>query len=391
VPEVLGDHENGFADAVIVAAGASTRMGGTDKSAERILDRSMLEWSIDAMAGASSVRRVVVVTRAEQVETLAATLSGVIVVAGGAERSHSVRNGVAATTAEVVLVHDAARPLATPALADRVAAAAAEYGAAVPVVPVVDSLKRAAGDRIESNVDRSGMVRTQTPQGARRELLIDAFAAAGGATYTDEAALLESRGVTVATVAGEPTNIKVTEPADLEVVRAIAAARAGDGPPSATRIGLGQDTHGFGPHLGMRLGGVTFDDAPRLFGHSDGDVVLHALATAILSAANLGDLGRIFPPSDRKTVGIASSELVAEALKQANQAGWSVANAQIALVGARPKLRARGIDAMRARVAQILDIDVHAVGISASTGNLYGAEGAGRAISATCLVGVHRR
>ena len=389
--EEAGGQANRYADAVVVAAGSSTRMGGTDKSAQLILGRSMLEWSVAAMSGASSVAQVIVVARPDRVDAVAATLSGVTVVAGGEQRSDSVKQGVAATSADVVLVHDAARPLATPALADGVAAAAAKHGAAVPVVPAVDSLKTVINGAIARSVDRSGLVRTQTPQGARRQLLLDAFAAAGAATYTDEAALLESRGVSVVAVAGETTNIKVTEPSDLEIVRAIAAARAGDGAAASSRVGLGQDTHGFGPHMGLRLGGVEFDDAPRLLGHSDGDVVLHALATAILSAAGLGDLGRLFPASDLRSSGIASSELLGEALRQAAQIGWRVINAQVSLVGARPRLGAQGIDVMRARIAELLDIDDQAVAITASTGNLYGAEGAGRAISATCLVAVHRR
>jgi 2-C-methyl-D-erythritol 2,4-cyclodiphosphate synthase len=203
--------------------------------------------------------------------------------------------------------------------------------------------------------------------------------------------LLESRGVPVAAVVGEATNIKVTEPADLEIVRAIAAAHAGDGQQPESRLGLGQDAHGFGPQMGLQLGGVTFENAPRLHGHSDGDVVLHALATAILSAAGLGDLGRLFPASDRATAGISSSELLAETLRQAAQAGWQVSNVQVSLVGARPKLGAQGIDAMCRTIAKLVDIDEQAVAITASTGNLYGAEGAGRLISATCLVAVHRR
>src|SRR4051812_22117997 len=238
-------------------------MGGSDKNAQLIDGRSMLEWSVAAMAAAESVDRVVVVTRAERVGELSETLRSVTVVAGGEQRSDSVRNGVAATSADVVLVHDAARPLASPALADAVAAAAAEHGAAVPVVPVVDSLKRAASGVLGSSVDRAGLVRTQTPQGARRQLLLDAFAAAGAHSYTDEAALLESRGIEVATVPGEPANLKVTEPGDLDVVRAIAASRiprTERDAVGATRIGLGQDSHGFGPDVGLRLGGIVMED-----------------------------------------------------------------------------------------------------------------------------------
>jgi len=384
-----------FADAVIVAAGSSTRMGGTDKNAELILGRTMLEWSVASMAAAKTVDRVVVVARADRVADISAleSMSGSQVVAGGEQRSDSVRNGVAATSAQVVLVHDAARPLASPALADAVAAAAAQHGAAVPVVAVVDSLKHAGSGVLNESVDRTGLVRTQTPQGARRELLLDAFASANSASYTDEAALLESRGITVATVPGEAANLKVTEPSDLEIVRAIAAARdpAFTHGGADTRIGLGQDTHGFGPERGLRLGGIVIDEAPRLYGHSDGDVILHAAATALLSAVGMGDLGQLFPPSDPRTRGVDSADLLAEAVSRSAQAGWSVASAQVSLVGARPRLGSRRIDAMGDRLAQILKADPGAISITASTGNLYGPEGAGLAISATCLVAVHRR
>jgi 2-C-methyl-D-erythritol 4-phosphate cytidylyltransferase/2-C-methyl-D-erythritol 2,4-cyclodiphosphate synthase len=383
-----------LADAVIVAAGASRRMAGVDKLLEPLLGRPLLQWSVEAMAGAQSVGRVVVVARPERVAEFAALpwLDTVTVVAGGERRSDSVRAGLAATSAEVVLVHDGARPLASAALADAVAAAAAEHGAAVPVLPVVDSLKRDAGATLGASVVRDGLLRTQTPQGARRELLLECFAAAGEQAFSDEAALLESRGVAIATVAGEAANLKVTEPADLELVRAIAAGRAA-GDPGATGLhfGFGQDSHGFGPADGLWLGGVLIEDAPRLHGHSDGDVALHALATAVLAACGLGDLGRMFPASDPDTEGIDSSRLLGEVVERAAGAGWQVGRAQLALVGARPRLGGRWLEQMRARIGQLLGLSPDAVAVTASTGNLNGAEGAGRVISATALVGVHRR
>src|SRR5512141_43060 len=366
-----------YADAVIVAAGGSTRMGGVDKMSEQLLGRSLLQWSVEQMAAAQSVGRVVVVARPERVDELAATpwLSAATVVAGGERRSDSVRAGVAVATAEVVLVHDGARPLASPALADAVAAAAARHGAAVPVLPVVDSLKRDHGTTLGATVDRDGLVRAQTPQGARRALLLDAFAAAGDEAFSDEAALLESRGVPIATVPGEPANLKVTEPADLELVRAIAAGRySAGGDEAGFHFGLGQDSHGFGPDDGLWLGGVLIPDAPRLYGHSDGDVVLHALANALLAACGLPDLGRVFSSTDAATAGIASSHLLEEVVRRAEQAGWRVGRAQVALVGARPKLGGRWLDEMRGRISQLLGLEVEDVALTASTGNLNGAE-----------------
>ncbi|MDL2334947.1 MAG: 2-C-methyl-D-erythritol 2,4-cyclodiphosphate synthase [Chloroflexota bacterium] len=376
-----------FADAVIVAAGGSTRMGGVDKMAELLLGRSLLQWSVEQMAAAQSVARVIVVARADRVAQLAALpwLAGSTVLVGGERRSDSVRAGVEAATGDVVLVHDGARPLASPALADAVAAAAAQHGAAVPVLPVVDSLKRNKGATLGQSVERDGLVRAQTPQGARRQLLLDAMAAAKGEAFSDEAGLLESRGIAIATVPGEPQNIKVTLPDDLEMVRALARGGA------ATRVGLGQDSHGFGPDMGLWLGGIQIEDAPRLYGHSDGDVVLHAIATAILSATGNGDLGRLFPASDKQTTGIASTDLLREAVATANNSGWAVESVQVSLVGARPRLGGQRLDAMAQNVAELLAVSAESVAINASTGNLSGDEGAGRVITATALVSLYRR
>jgi 2-C-methyl-D-erythritol 4-phosphate cytidylyltransferase/2-C-methyl-D-erythritol 2,4-cyclodiphosphate synthase len=285
----------------------------------------------------------------------------------------------------VVLVHDGARPLASPALADAVAQAARLHGAAVPVVPVVDSLKRDKGATLGESVERDGLVRAQTPQGARRQLLLDAMAAARDEAFTDEAALLESRGIAVAIVPGEPGNIKVTLPEDLEMVRALARGGA------ETRVGLGQDSHGFGPDLGLWLGGLHIEDAPRLHGHSDGDVVLHAIATALLSATGNGDLGRLFPASDKRTTGIASADLLREAAATARSSGWTVESVQVSLVGARPKIGGQRLDAMASNVADLLAISRESVALTASTGNLSGDEGAGRVITATALVSLYRR
>src|SRR6187200_231350 len=167
-----------FADAVVVAAGASRRMGGADKLEVDLGGKPLLAWSIAALKAASSVRRLIVVTGAERLDGLARqswfVASGATLIAGGEQRSDSVRLGVNAADADVVLVHDGARPLVSPALADSVAAAAAEHGAAIPVLPVADSLKTTSGGQIGAALDRDGLAAAQTPQGARRQLLLDA-------------------------------------------------------------------------------------------------------------------------------------------------------------------------------------------------------------------------
>lgn len=373
-----------FADAVIVAAGSGLRMGGLDKTALSVAGRPMLRWAVDAMRAATSVRRVVIVTAAERlagVRRLSWLPPDVEVVAGGDRRQDSVAAGARATGAEVVLVHDAARPLASPALADRVAAAAASHGAAIPVLAVPDSLKRVEGGRVMGAIDRAGVARAQTPQGARRELLLEALdaLAAGPETFGDEAELLARHGVDVAVVDGEPRALKVTDPSDLPLAESFAQS-------ASRRRGWGADSHPFGPADGLRLGGIELPEAPRLHGHSDGDVVLHAICDALLGAARMGDLGRLYPAGDRHTRGIDSRQLVDEVVGRLANVGLRPARADIAIRGARPRLGGARLDLMAASVAELLGIEADAVAVGAATGNLSGDEGAGRVISATALV-----
>jgi 2-C-methyl-D-erythritol 4-phosphate cytidylyltransferase/2-C-methyl-D-erythritol 2,4-cyclodiphosphate synthase len=375
-----------FADTVIVAAGSSTRMAGTDKLLATLNGRPLLQWSVEALRRAESVRAMCLVARADRVDEFKRFrwLDGVRVVAGGTERSDSVRAGVHASDADVVLVHDGARPLVSSDLADVVARAARDHGAAIPVVPLSDSLKRLDRDGLTS-VDRAGLFRSQTPQGARRELLLEAFARAPSATFTDEAALFEAAGISVKTVPGEPMNMKVTDAADLNLARALTRALAEE------RTGFGEDVHPFGREAGLMLGGVSIPEAPRLHGHSDGDVVLHALATAILSAANLGDIGRLFPASDSSTAGIDSSTVLASATSDVEKAGWSVARAHVSVVGARPHIGGQRLDEMADIARRLLRIEGRdGASVTASTGNLTGDEGAGRAIRATAFVTIVR-
>jgi 2-C-methyl-D-erythritol 4-phosphate cytidylyltransferase/2-C-methyl-D-erythritol 2,4-cyclodiphosphate synthase len=306
------------------------------------------------------------------------------VVAGGSRRQDSVAAGVRAADAEVVLVHDAARPLASAALADRVADAAARHGAAIPVLVVPDSLKRVTDGRITGTVDRTGVARAQTPQGARRELLLPAVEAlaAGPESFGDEAELLARHGVPVVSVPGEPAALKITDPSDLPLAEALAAVSG------RRRHGWGTDSHAFGAGDGLRLGGLEIAEAPRLHGHSDGDVALHAVCDALLSAARMGDLGRLFPAGDRRTRGIDSRELLGEVVRRLADAGLRPVSVDLALRGARPRLGSARLDRMTATIAELLGLSPDEVGVTAATGNLSGDEGAGRVISATALVAV---
>jgi 2-C-methyl-D-erythritol 4-phosphate cytidylyltransferase/2-C-methyl-D-erythritol 2,4-cyclodiphosphate synthase len=378
-----------FADAVIVAAGSSRRMGGTDKLDELIDGRSVLQRSIEAVAAAATVRGIVVVTAASRREELAGhawlNRDGWQVVAGGPRRQDSVAAGVRATTAGVVLVHDAARPLVSPALVDAVATAARDHGAAIPVVPVADSLRRVERGAITEFVPRDDLRAAQTPQGARRDLLVRALdaRAAGPQTFTDEAEILSAEGVPVAVVDGERTNLKITLPEDLALARALAGAT-----PRASRVGFGTDIHPFGTELGLRLGGIDIDGAPRLHGHSDGDVVLHAVVDALLGASGLPDIGRLIPPDDASSRGIDSAVIVARAVDRAAEAGWRPSSIDVTIIGARPRLGGRRLDAMGDRLAALAGLERQSVAVKAATGNLSGDEGAGRVIRATAAVTV---
>ena len=308
----------------------------------------------------------------------------------------------------VILVHDAARPLVSPALVRAVAQATASYGAAIPVLPVTETLKRLNGERVGATVDRTDLVAAQTPQGVRRSLLERAYAAFppdGPETWTDEASLLEACRIAVHAISGEATNLKVTVPVDLERARAMldgglvpgrsvvpdhpvvhtparSAAPAEFSAPG--RVGRGMDSHPFGPGEPLVLGGLTIEGAPRLAGHSDGDVALHAVADALLGAAGLGDLGRLFPADSRTPVGIDSRVLLRAAAEKVRTAGWRPVNVDMTIVAARPRL-GQLLPQMAASIAAILGLDAGAVNVKASTGNLGGSEGAGRSISANAI------
>ncbi len=383
----------GSVDAVIVAAGSSTRMGGTDKLRAPLAGRPLLAWTLDAFAAATPVRRLVVVAAPDRVAELAAQpwlrSRGARVVPGGSRRQESVAAGVAATEAAVVLIHDGARPLVSPALVEAVAVAATAHGAAIPVVPVAETLKRVVGGRVGETVDRSDLAAAQTPQGAHRALLERAwsrFPPGGAREFTDEAALLEAVGIPVTAVPGDVTNLKVTLPEDLIRAEALLTARLG-----LPRVGHGADEHPFGEGAGLALGGIVIPAAPRLHGHSDGDVALHAVADALLGAAGLGDLGRLFPAADPTTRGIASAELLRTVVERLAAAGWRPSAVDVTIRAARPRLGAPRLEAMREAIARLLDLPPQLVEVKASSGNLIGYEGAGRGVAATALATVMPR
>jgi 2-C-methyl-D-erythritol 4-phosphate cytidylyltransferase/2-C-methyl-D-erythritol 2,4-cyclodiphosphate synthase len=403
------------ADAIVVAAGSSLRMGGQDKLSQLVGDRPLLAWSIEALTAVPAIERVVVVTAPERVgevrtaEWLPATV--VAVVAGGSRRHESVAAGAAAldrldgVTAgdpadsasrsrdtRVVLVHDGARPLVSAALVRAVLAAADRDGAAIPVVPIAETVKRVDNGQIAATVERNDLATAQTPQGVRRGLLRSAFAQfppGGPEAWTDEAALLEACKIAVHAIPGESSNLKVTVPGDLDRVRSALGGRAPGAVGAVDRVGSGSDSHPFGPGSPLALGGIEIPGGYRLHGHSDGDVAIHAVADALLGAAGMGDLGRLFPAGPETPEGIASRELLGEVGRRLAAAGWRISSVDLTIVGARPRL-AGFLHAMRDAMAATLGVPADVISVKASTGNLAGMEGAGRGISATAVAAIDR-
>jgi len=227
------DSSGRFADAVILAAGRSVRMGGLDKLFLEVAGLPLLAWTVRAIVQAETVRRLIVVAREDHVLSLADEpwLSEYrpTVVCGGPRRQDSVAAGVEAADGEVVLIHDGARPLVTPQLVDRVARAAREHGAAVPVAAVPESMRRIVDGQVVGVVDRTDLYRSQTPHGARRELLLTAYQRQdprGPETFIDETTLVQSAGIAVTTVPGDPVNLKVTLAGDEALAFGLLEARA---------------------------------------------------------------------------------------------------------------------------------------------------------------------
>ncbi len=383
----------------ILAAGGAGRRAGVAKQWLLLGGQSVLVRSARTLAGCDLVDEIAVVVPPADLELARAALAALgkpaVAVAGGPTRADSVRNGLAALpSCDVVLVHDAARPFATPALARTVALAAAREGAALAAVTSTDTVKRAAlpspfghGAQgpppcptdailptVAETLDRRNIWLAQTPQAFRADVLRRAFEAAGAsaAEATDECALVERLGLPVAIVPGEPENIKITTADD--VTRARARCEA----PMA--MGIGYDVHAFAAGRRLVLGGVEFE-GDGLLGHSDADICAHAIGDAILGAAGLGDLGRHFPDGDPRWSGISSLVLLRAIVGKAAEAGWRVGNCDVTLAARRPKIAPRA-EEMRARLAEAMGVGRAQVNVKATTGERLGFVGRGEGIAA---------
>ena len=358
----------GFA-AVIVAAGAGVRAGtGGAKQWRRLAGRPVARWSAEALLAAGAEDLVVVIAAGDEnraAEALAG-LPGWRTAVGGATRSQSVRSGLAALSGQaddkIVLVHDAARPLLPLECVRRLLAALKTTPAAILALPLADTLKRDNGDNcIAGTADRAGLWRAQTPQGFRLGVLRDAFASwPPDEEPTDEAMVVERAGGAVALVPGDPTLAKLTYPEDFAMAERLAGAAR------TMRIGQGLDAHRFGPGDRVWLCGVEIAHDRALVGHSDADAGLHALTDAILGAIGEGDIGDHFPPTDPKWRGASSDQFLRYAVELVAGRGGRVTNVDVTLVCERPRIKPHRA-AMRARLAELLSIDVSAVSVKATT------------------------
>jgi len=375
--------------ACIVAAGHGERAGGGEpKQFRKLHDRPVLAWSLGCFAAHSDCSQIIVAHApggGDAVCSAAGTLSErLTLVEGGATRSRSVQNALAAAQEARVLIHDAARPLLTGTLIDRLLAALDSADGAVPAVPVTDALARIGPDGL-TPVDRSPLVRLQTPQAFHTGALRRAFSQSPPeAAWPDEVSLAHAQGLEIISVEGDEANFKLTWPDDFS--RAEALLRQRHGRSSAMTVtGGGYDVHRLAPGDGLHLCGVFIACPLRLIGHSDADAGLHALTDAVLGAAGLGDIGEHFPPSDDQWKGADSSRFLAHALELAQAAGAEPVHADITLICEHPKIGPHK-QAMRERVAALLGLASGRVNIKATTTEGLGFTGRGEGLAAQAVI-----
>jgi len=370
--------------ALIVAAGKGERLGaGVPKQYRLLAGKPVLRWAVESLSRLPAIRSVRVVVGAGQQERAAATLDGLDVdalIQGGAERADSVRAGLAAVQADAVLVHDAARPFCPPDVVYRLLASLEFFDGAAPVLAVGDTLARAA-ETVGEPVDRTGLARVQTPQAFRLQALNAAYERWTGPSPTDETTVMRAAGMKVAAVDGDPALEKLTLPADFVRAEQWLAGRL------RPCTGSGFDVHAFAGKGPLMLGGIEVPHDRGLAGHSDADVVLHALTDALLGAAGLGDIGEHFPPSDPRWKGAASALFLAHAVELIRARGALIDHVDCTVIAEEPKIGAYRA-AMRARIAEITGLSVDQVSVKATTTEGLGFTGRREGIAAQAVASI---
>ena len=370
--------------ALIVAAGTGSRLGnGTPKQLRLLGGKAVLRRAVEALVSHPRIDAVRVVVGSGQEAKAQAVLDGLDVgalILGGARRADSVRAGLNAIGEGIVLVHDAARPFCPPRLVDALLDALVASDGAVPVLAVADTL--AKGDRLlTGELDRARILRVQTPQAFHVEDLLFAMDEAGSSRATDESSVMLAAGLKVATVPGAESLFKLTTPEDWDRAEMMLAAAM------ISRTGIGFDVHAFDGPGPIMLGGVEIAHDRGLAGHSDADVVLHAITDAVLGAAAMGDIGQHFPPSDPQWKGAASDQFLIHAAQLVRTAGGIIDHVDCTVICEAPKVGPHRA-AIQARVAKILSVPASYVSIKATTTERLGFTGRGEGIAAQAIATV---
>lgn len=378
--------------AIVVAAGRGVRAGGgTPKQYQPLVGDSVLTRTLAALTAHPAVAQLVVVTTPADASLWATRVvlpadCPVTVVPGGATRDASVQAGLGAVSDEVthVLIHDAARPLVSRGVIDRVIGALADHPGAAPALAVSDALWTGQDGRVTGLRDRAGLYRAQTPQGFALPAIRAAHAAhPGGAA--DDVAVARAHGLDVAIVEGDEDNIKITLPGDFARAERILAQRGEGEPVMDVRLGNGYDVHRFCAGDAVILCGVPVPHSHGLDGHSDADVGMHAVTDAIYGALAAGDIGRHFPPSDPQWKGADSAVFLRHAAGLARDGGYAIGNVDCTLVCEMPKIGPHAA-AMARRLAEIIGIDADRIGVKATTSERLGFTGRGEGIAALATV-----
>jgi 2-C-methyl-D-erythritol 4-phosphate cytidylyltransferase/2-C-methyl-D-erythritol 2,4-cyclodiphosphate synthase len=367
--------------ALIVAAGRGQRFGGSGpKQYAPLRGEPLLRRTLRTFISHPNITKVVVAIHPDDETTFANVTEGLDTksVHGGATRQESVLRGLEGLVADapdLVLIHDGARPVLSHHLIDAVIGGLAKAEGALPIVPVVDTLKKVNGNFIGETVPRENLVRAQTPQGFHFPLILSAHREQAGQALTDDAAVFECAGYRLITVLGDEANIKVTTMDDLARLNASL---------SETRVGQGFDVHKFGPGDHATLCGLKIPHTKGLEGHSDADVALHAAADAILGSIGAGDIGQYFPPTDKKWRGVASDKFIQHAYKLMAERGGALMHLDVTIICEKPKIGPHR-EAMVKSIARILDLDTDRISVKATTTEGLGFTGRGEGIAAQAV------
>lgn len=374
-----------FISAIIVAGGSGTRFGGErPKQLARLGGKPVLSRTIAIFESAEFVDEIVVLLPPDwraviEAEAIAPYgFKKVQCADGGRSRTESTRNGLRCARGDIVLIHDGVRPLTDPLVVRQVAEAAIATGAALAAAPVRDTLKLGEGELVRRTVDRQNMWQAQTPQGFQREILAAALAG-GGVEATDDAGLVENMGRPVALVPSSHRNLKITTPDDLMTAEALLATSN-----APIRVGQGYDVHRLVEGRKLFLAGVEIPYNKGLLGHSDADVMAHALADALLGAAALGDIGQHFSDRDPRWAGASGATILSETMAKVRASGLELVNADITLIGERPKIGPYR-EAMQSAVAAALSVPGASINIKATTTEGLGFTGTGEGLAAMAV------